>query len=181
MAEQRRTQDQIKADKKFLVTLLRKGYFTISELADRVNQRYQKNRIFISLSDEQIRLDIKAIRKDLQKNYDDDINSLRQESILKLNETKRLSLEAYKKSFSDDIKTITKNSSNDKIGAYTEEIIEKAKAKGNPKFLEIAFKCDIELNKLLGLYSKNDEKESDINNLSMLTDTELMDKLKQLE
>lgn len=170
--ERKRNDDQINSDRKFIISLLRKGGLTQAEITERVNNRYFKNKIDIVLSQESIRLDIKAIRKALQKDFEDDLESLKAESILKINETKKQALIDYRKSFGDDIKTIEKIGSNDKIGAYQENITERTKLRGNPKYLDIVLKCDIEINKLMGLYDKK-EDSINVNTLSSLSDEEL--------
>ena len=176
----RRTEDQIRSDRKFITTLLRKGGLTCQEIAERINNRYAKNKIDISICDETVRLDIKAIRRELQKDFEDNIDALRQEAILKFNESKRLALEAYKKSFGDDIKETNREGGNEKIGAFQETITERVKLRGNPKFLDIALKADIEISKIQGLYQLSNEKSNDTS-LSTLSDEELEKYLNDLD
>lgn len=180
MCLNKRTPDQIFNDRRLIVKCLEMGGFSIQDITDKINNRYKKNGFDIKLSRQLINQDVLIVRKDMSAEYLEDVKQLGIEAIAHFNFIKKKALKDYDKSITEHFKEIEKEGYNDKFGTTKETIIEKEKLYGNPKFLDIAVKCEIEIAKIQGLYYKPESNKTE-DNLSSLSDEELEKEIKNLD
>lgn len=152
--QNKRTKDQILADKNLISKLLFEGVYTQQEITDKINARYKKNKIDIRLSRVQINYDIARLREELKEESLEDMDELRREKIRHLTHIKKLALESFYKSIRQNVRDSEVEGHNAKFGNYFEKRKDKEYIIGDSKFLEIARKCDIDIAKLQGLIEK---------------------------
>ncbi len=178
--QSKRNEEQRIVDRRIIVKYMQIGGYTIQEITDIINKGYKAQGIDISISRQQVNQDVLSIRKAMAEEYLNDIDQLRIEKVAHFNHIKKTALKDYKKSITEHSRFVERKISSLRFGDSTEETVEKEQLYGNPKFLDIVLKCDVEIAKIQGLYDKKEEKERE-KSLNSLTDEELDRQINELE
>lgn len=83
MAEKKRTEYQIKHDKSLILEFLLRGKYTHQQITDKINERYLKQNLDISLTRQQITLDINKIYSEIEQEQNKPKNGLRAIQLLR--------------------------------------------------------------------------------------------------
>jgi hypothetical protein len=171
VAKNKRQKIEIEYDRALIADYFTKGY-TVAEIHKEINKKYKKKKI--TLSQQQISYDIKAIIKDWQKETFDNLSSQKAIQIRKLLYAQKEALKAWENSQGKMTKVVTKegfpaNFRYDDMDTDNPKAIDLVNGTtttveylaGDPRFLNTFIESSKEISKLLSLYNLKKEPWED--------------------